>query len=304
MFGHVVRQGSRRRPRRRRAEARQRLWLVAAWRRAGGGRRRSWLRVLVDAASVRCRLHGLVHADAEPGERRRISRIRRIRLRAVAASPACGSASRRSRRPSNPAVSVELHPPRQFIEPDFTPPPGGLHYRWPDLPGPQIEERMEAKKMAVFAFAEANPIDRRIYDIPDASFGIVTTGKAPSRPDGGAAPARPRRSRLPQARHRHLQGRHGVAAGSPRRAGVRAAASSEILVVEEKRGIIESQLKEYFYDYPGHKPRAHGRQARRGRRPADPLDRRAVAANAGADRRQAARCAVSRSRPRAARGER
>ena len=28
----------------------------------------------------------------------------------------------------------------------------------------------------------------------------------------------------------------------------------EVLVVEEKRGIIESQLKEYFYDYPGHKP--------------------------------------------------
>ena len=27
-----------------------------------------------------------------------------------------------------------------------------------------------------------------------------------------------------------------------------------MLVVEEKRGIIESQLKEYFYDYPGHKP--------------------------------------------------
>ena len=28
----------------------------------------------------------------------------------------------------------------------------------------------------------------------------------------------------------------------------------EILVVEEKRGIIESQFKEYFYDYPGSKP--------------------------------------------------
>ena len=59
----------------------------------------------------------------------------------------------------------------------FDMPPGGLHYRWPDLPGPQIEERMEAKKNAVFAFAEANPIDRHIYDIADAPFGIVTTGK-------------------------------------------------------------------------------------------------------------------------------
>ena len=45
-----------------------------------------------------------------------------------------------------------------------------MHYRWPDLPGPQIEHRLEAKKNAVLAFAAANPIDRRIYDIPDATF--------------------------------------------------------------------------------------------------------------------------------------
>ena len=29
----------------------------------------------------------------------------------------------------------------------------------------------------------------------------------------------------------------------------------EVLVVEEKRGIIESQFKEYFYDWPGRKPK-------------------------------------------------
>jgi len=29
----------------------------------------------------------------------------------------------------------------------------------------------------------------------------------------------------------------------------------EVLVIEEKRGIIESQFKEYFYDYPGRKPK-------------------------------------------------
>ena len=28
----------------------------------------------------------------------------------------------------------------------------------------------------------------------------------------------------------------------------------EVLVIEEKRGIIESWFKEYFYDYPGRKP--------------------------------------------------
>jgi indolepyruvate ferredoxin oxidoreductase len=75
-------------------------------------------------------------------------------------------------------ASVALSAPRRFIQPDFVPPPGGLHYRWPDLPGPQIEERLEAKKHAVYAFAKANPIDRRIYDVKDARYGIVTTGKA------------------------------------------------------------------------------------------------------------------------------
>ncbi len=41
----------------------------------------------------------------------------------------------------------------------------------------------------------------------------------------------------------------------------------EVLVVEEKRGIIESQFKEYFYDWPGHKPRVMvGKRDERGER--------------------------------------
>ena len=62
------------------------------------------------------------------------------------------------------------------MTPDFAA-RGGLHYRWPDLPGPQIEERIEAKKNAVWAFADANPIDHALYGVPQARFGIVTTGK-------------------------------------------------------------------------------------------------------------------------------
>ncbi|MGH8195118.1 MAG: indolepyruvate ferredoxin oxidoreductase family protein, partial [Woeseiaceae bacterium] len=76
------------------------------------------------------------------------------------------------------ALSVELPPGLQFVTPrDFIPPADGLHIRWPDYPGPQIEERMEAKKAATLAFASANPIDRKIFDTPDAHYGIVTTGK-------------------------------------------------------------------------------------------------------------------------------
>ncbi|POR52494.1 indolepyruvate ferredoxin oxidoreductase family protein [Bosea psychrotolerans] len=151
--------------------------------------------------------------------------------------------------------SVEIPPPRDFQEPSYTPPATGLHYRWPDLPGPQIEERMEAKKMAVFAFAEANPIDRRIYDIPDASFGIVTTGKG--HLDLMEAL---RLLGVDEAACRELGidiYKVGMVWPLARRDALDfVRGKTEILVVEEKRGIIESQLKEYFYDYPGHKPHA------------------------------------------------
>jgi indolepyruvate ferredoxin oxidoreductase len=48
------------------------------------------------------------------------------------------------------AASVELPPLPEFVTPDdFTPPETGLHYRWPDLPGPQLETRIEHKLAAV-----------------------------------------------------------------------------------------------------------------------------------------------------------
>ena len=151
-------------------------------------------------------------------------------------------------------MSVELPPYPQFVIPtDFTPPPTGLHYRWPDFPGPQIEERLEAKKAATLAFAAANPIDHKLFDIPDARFGIVTTGKG----------------HLDLMEALRLL---GIDEAEARRLGVDVykvgmvwplephgaldfvKGKKEVLVVEEKRGIIESQFKEYFYDYPGRKP--------------------------------------------------
>ncbi|QCI67600.1 indolepyruvate ferredoxin oxidoreductase family protein [Phreatobacter stygius] len=150
-------------------------------------------------------------------------------------------------------ASVELVPPRRFATPDFVAPPGGLHYRWPDLPGPQIEERMEAKKHAVYAFARANPIDRHIYESPGARFGIVTTGKG--HLDLMEAL---RLLGLNEAECRRIGidiykvGMVWPLALHDAREFLRD--KREILVIEEKRGIIESQFKEYFYDYPGHKP--------------------------------------------------
>ncbi len=153
------------------------------------------------------------------------------------------------------AASVELPPAPVFQTPeDFTPPPGGLHYRWPDFPGPQIEQRMVAKVEAVKAFARANPIDRPIYNIPGARFGFVTTGKG-------------HLDLMEALRLLGIDGQKARDIGLDiykvglvwplETEGIRhfLADKEEVLVIEEKRGIIESQLKEFLYDYPGPKPK-------------------------------------------------
>jgi len=152
------------------------------------------------------------------------------------------------------AASIELAPLPAFALPgDFTPPPGGLHYRWPDFPGPQIEERLIAKKDAALAFARVNRVDRQVLGDAEARFGIVSTGKA-------------HLDLLEALRLLGIDERRAREIGigvykvgmvwplEPRGAMEFVHGKREILVVEEKRGIVESQLKEHFYDYPGSKP--------------------------------------------------
>jgi indolepyruvate ferredoxin oxidoreductase len=152
------------------------------------------------------------------------------------------------------AASVDLESFREFTAPqDYEAPEFGLHYRWPDLPGPQVEARMVAKLDAVRAFARANPIDRAIYNIPDAKFGIITTGKG--HLDLMQAL---RLLGVDAARCRELGidiykvGMVWPLETEGARAFLRG--KDEVLVVEEKRGIIESGLKEALYDYQSDKP--------------------------------------------------
>ncbi|WP_299917446.1 indolepyruvate ferredoxin oxidoreductase family protein [uncultured Roseobacter sp.] len=163
-------------------------------------------------------------------------------------------------------MSFEVPADRDFLTPDHAIPDTGLHYRWPDLPGPQIEERMEAKKAATLAFARANPIDRVEWGHAHARFGIVTTGK----------------SHLDVLEALRLLGIDKEMAADlgldiykvgmvwplePTRALDFAQGKQELLVIEEKRGIIESQLKEHFYDFPGQKPqRMVGKRDEKGER--------------------------------------
>jgi indolepyruvate ferredoxin oxidoreductase len=149
------------------------------------------------------------------------------------------------------SASVTLHPDRvQLVLPeDFAMPPGGLGIRWPDTPLDQ-EYRLHRYKLdAVRAFARANRLDRIVIDSKKPRFGIVTTGKSyldlrQALDDLGigeqeteAVGLRVYKVAMPWPLEPH--GVRGFAEGL-----------EEVLVVEEKRGVIEPQLKEQLYNWP------------------------------------------------------
>lgn len=148
------------------------------------------------------------------------------------------------------AASVYVDPQRvQIVLPeDFAMPAGGLNIRWPDPPLEQEARLMRHKLYAALAFARANRLDRRIIDSPKRRLGIVTTGKSyldvrQALDDLGIDQAMAEEIGLSL---------YKVAMVWPlEREGVRAFAEGleEILVVEEKRAILENQLKEQLYNW-------------------------------------------------------
>jgi indolepyruvate ferredoxin oxidoreductase len=129
----------------------------------------------------------------------------------------------------------------------FVAPADGLHYRWPDLPSLKIEERLHAKLDAVRAFARVNSIDRDIVTAACASVGIVTCGKAHfdllevfRRLDIPLAALADAGIRIYKV---------GLAYPvEPTRLDAFAEGLDEILVVEEKAGLVEQQLRDLFYN--------------------------------------------------------
>ncbi len=159
------------------------------------------------------------------------------------------------------AATVELAglPPRFATPDDFAPPRGGLHFRWRDPPSVAIEERLQKKLEAALAFARANPPDRLVVEAPDARLGIVTVGKAHGDLmealrllgfEDGPAIARLGVRIYKVAQSFPLEG-----------AGIRRFARGlrTILVVEEKRPLVELQIKDLLY---GHGPEVVGKKDR------------------------------------------
>lgn len=68
---------------------------------------------------------------------------------------------------------------REIILPeDFDMPEGGVSIRWPDAWREQDRRLQRYKGFAAIAFARANKIDKVIWDSPNPRFGIISSGKS------------------------------------------------------------------------------------------------------------------------------
>ena len=165
------------------------------------------------------------------------------------------------------AAAVDVAPDRVRIDlpTDFEMPAGGLSIRWPD-PWTDQEFRLHRHKIAAaLAYARANRLDRIAIDPPGARLGIATVGK----------------SYLDVRQALEMLGIDEAAAAriglrvykvampwplEPEGARRFAEGLEEVLVVEEKRAIIETQLKDQLFNWPAAgRPRIVGKSDEQGR---------------------------------------
>ena len=149
------------------------------------------------------------------------------------------------------AISADIDPERIniVIPEDFELPEDGVHLRWPDPPLAQERRLLKFKIYAAREFARVNGLNRIVINSSKPRFGIITTGKAyldvmQALEDLGIDEAVAEQIGLrvykvgmswplePTVTHQFAEG------------------LDEILVVEEKRSVIEDQLTGQLYNYP------------------------------------------------------
>ncbi|CAN5821621.1 indolepyruvate ferredoxin oxidoreductase family protein [soil metagenome] len=156
---------------------------------------------------------------------------------------------------------IEIHTPTDFVLP-----PDGVHIRWPDDWLGQERRTVTIKQPAALAYWRANKLDRLMMGRADARFGIVTVGK--SYLDV--------RQALEELGIDDVEaGRLGIAVYKValvwplETEGVTAFAQGkrEILVIEEKRPVIEQQLKDALFNAPAdRRPVVVGKTDERGQK--------------------------------------
>jgi indolepyruvate ferredoxin oxidoreductase len=138
---------------------------------------------------------------------------------------------------------VQIHIPT-----DFQMPPGGVHIRWPDHALDQEARLFDYKWYAALAYVRANRLNHNVIEGPNDRFGIIASGKAYNDTRQALLDLG-----LDDTACRRLGIRlHKVAVVWPLEAQITrefATGLREILVVEEKRQVIEYQLKEELYNW-------------------------------------------------------
>jgi indolepyruvate ferredoxin oxidoreductase len=148
------------------------------------------------------------------------------------------------------SASVEVDPDRVkiLLPEDFQMPAGGLHIRWPDAPLEQEARLMDYKWYAALAYVRANKLNYNVVSTAQDRFGIIASGKAFNDTRQALVDLG-----LDDATCRRLGIRvHKVNVVWPLEATITrefAEGLQEILVVEEKRQVIEYQLKEELYNW-------------------------------------------------------
>ncbi|MCC7016079.1 MAG: indolepyruvate ferredoxin oxidoreductase family protein, partial [Rhodospirillales bacterium] len=159
------------------------------------------------------------------------------------------------------SAAVVLDPARARPAPlpDVVLPPGGPYTRWPDPPMEQEERLYRFKIPAAAAFARANNFDRVMWDSPRARLGLIASGKtfrdlveacALLGVDEAWAGAH-------GARLLKIGFAWPLDAEMIRRF---ARGVEEIVVVEEKRALLEPQIKDHLYGLGGAAPRVVGKR--------------------------------------------
>jgi len=147
------------------------------------------------------------------------------------------------------AATVVVHATRGFATPDFPLPPHGLNIdhglRFP-AERAELERRlMEERLPAAIAWAHANRLDRLVLGSTNASIGLLTVGKA--HEDTIHALRRLGLDRHPQLAVYKIGMTWPLGAE-----GLRdfARGKRALLVIEEKRGFVESQVRDALYHLP------------------------------------------------------
>jgi len=147
----------------------------------------------------------------------------------------------------------------QIVIPDAPALEGGLGIRWPDAPLDQEARLVDHKWYAALDYIRANKLNKIVMDAPQARFGIVAAGKAYldlrqaladlGLGDDACARIGIRILKVGCVWPLHAQDVQEFAAGL-----------EEILVVEEKRQVLEYAIKEQLYNWPhAQRPRVYGK---------------------------------------------